>query len=212
MKSLIIWGTGSLAEMARYYAEQTGFKVAAHVVDPEFFATKNFQGSPVIPATELKNFPPTSHDAFVAIGYGGNNSARTEKCHHLQSLKYSLISIKSETAVVNTNTLSPNTLVMDNVIIEPFVTMGTGNIFWSGSQICHHTHIGDFNFFGPASLICGNVKIGSQNFFGGHSTVRDGISIGDRTVIGAHTFAEGDVASKIILNQGEITPFRDKSK
>ncbi len=210
MRSLVIWGTGSLAEMASFYAEREDLKVVAHVVDSAFLKESHFKRIPVIPDTELSKFPAASHSAFVAIGYTSNNSGREGKYLFLKKLGYTMVSIKSSTAAINLSDLPPNTLVMDQVVIEPFVHIGVGNIFWSKSQICHHSTIGDFNFFGPASLICGDAKIGSRNFFGGHSTLRDGISVGDSAVVGAHTYAESNVPSQTVLSQSKKLLFREK--
>ncbi len=210
MKPVIVWGTGSLAEMARFFLDKSNVVVAAHVVDPEYVTSTTFQGKPVIPSTELSKFGSNTHDAFVALGYKQNNDKRQEKIEFLKGQKYSLISVQSSSSIVHMGPLPPNSFIMDSVIIEPFVSMGAGNIFWSGSQICHHTKIQDYNFFGPRALICGDVKIGSNCFFGGNSTVRDGLKVGNRVVLGAGTLATENLEDKCVLTQKGLQPFRSR--
>jgi sugar O-acyltransferase (sialic acid O-acetyltransferase NeuD family) len=208
MKPVIIFGAGSLAQMASFYLKEQGVEVRAFVIDSGIKSTApKLDGKDIVTADQLKTFSPREFDAFVAIGYSQNNKNREAKISFLKKMNYQLISIRSSQATVQSE-LTENSFVMAQAIIEPFVKMGIGNIFWSGSQVCHHSTLGDYNFFGPKALVCGDVTMGSHNFIGGHSTIRDGIRVGDSTVVGAHTLILEDLESRTVTTTKGTLPFR----
>ena len=77
-KPLILFGTGKIAEVIYYYAkEECGFDVVAFTVDDAHQQGDTFQGLPVVPFSRVaEQFPPASHDMFVAVGYHDLNRLR----------------------------------------------------------------------------------------------------------------------------------------
>ena len=70
-KSLIIIGTSNNSKLAKFYFDKdTDYNVVAFSVEQDFLTEDTFQNLPVLPLENLEEtFPPSSHDAFVAVGY-----------------------------------------------------------------------------------------------------------------------------------------------
>ena len=84
-------------------------------------------------------------------------------------------------------------LVLPDVILESGVRAGNGNVFWSGSHLCHDIEVGDCNFFAAGSVIGGSASIGNNNFFGLSSTTRDHLVVKDNVTIGMGTVVVRDI-------------------
>src|SRR6516165_10578295 len=79
----------------------------------------------------------------------------------------------------------PNTFIMENNVIQPYVRIGQNVIMWSGNHIGHHTEIADNCFIASHVVVSGSVKVGRNTFIGVNATLRDNITIGASNVIGA---------------------------
>src|SRR5205823_1461205 len=141
MKNLIIFGIGQIAEVIYYYfTEEAGRNVAAFSVDAEYQTVRELFGLPVSPFEDLADrYPPDSHELFVAISFRQVNRVREAKVAEAEAKGYTLASHVSPRAMVWSQfTLNPNTLIMENNVIQPFVTIGRNVIMWSGNHIGHH--------------------------------------------------------------------------
>jgi len=123
---------------------------------------------------------------FVAISFKGVNKLREAKVAEAEAKGYPLTShVSPRASVWSKLVVNPNTIIMENNVIQPFVTIGRNVIMWSGNHIGHHTRIGDNCFIASQAVISGNCEIGAGTFIGVNATLRDNITIGARNVIGA---------------------------
>ncbi len=195
MANLVIFGAGEIAEVAHFFfTRDSEHRVKAFTVDGKYLDNSSFLGLPVIAFEEIqKHFPPTSFNMFVAISYSKINENRKKKYLEAKALDYKLVSyVCSKTFYWGTNPIGDNTMILESVVIQPFVNIGNNVFIWSASHVGHHTTIKDHTFIASHVVIGGGTEIGEQCFLGINSTVRDHIKIGDRCVIGAGTIIMAD--------------------
>ena len=90
---------------------------------------------------------------------------------------------------------------MPGVVLEPGTCIGSNNIIWSNSTICHDSKIGNHNFFGANFTIGGFSKVGDLCFFGFSSTVTDKTTVSDEVLLAANSFLNSN-AEKLTRMQG----------
>jgi sugar O-acyltransferase (sialic acid O-acetyltransferase NeuD family) len=188
VKRVVVFGVGQVAEVVQYYIDhESDRRVAAFTVDAEYVRESQHRGLPVVAFEDVRNdFPPEEYDMFVAVSFRGVNKGRIEKVEEAAAKGYDLIGHISPRAVVWSGfALHPNTFIMENNVIQPYVTVGRNVIMWSGNHVGHHTTIEDHCFIASQAVISGAVVIGEGSFVGVNATIRDNVTIGKRNVIGA---------------------------
>lgn len=207
-KDVVIFGSGQIAEVVHYYLTSEGHRnVVAFTVDETHFRTAEVFGLPVVPfETVEERYPPETHEMFVAVSFRRVNRDREEKVLAAESKGYALTSHVSPYATVwNGFVPQPNSIIMENNVIQPFVSVGRNVIMWSGNHIGHHTTIEDNCFIASHAVISGSVRVGEGSFVGVNATIRDNINIGKRNVIGAGTLILESTADEAVFI-GPATP------
>jgi sugar O-acyltransferase (sialic acid O-acetyltransferase NeuD family) len=202
MKNLVIFGIGQIAEVIHYYfTQEGGRKIVAFSVDAAYRSADTLFGLPVVPFEELEaNYPPDSHELFVAMSFRQVNKARESKVREAETKGYALASHISPRAMVWSRfRVNPNTIIMENNVIQPFVTIGKNVILWSGNHVGHHTSIADHCFIASHAVISGSVHIGEGTFVGVNATIRDNVRIGARNVLGAGTLILADTPDNAVF-------------
>ena len=153
----------------------------AHITEADVF------GLPVVPFEGLQqSHPPDDFDMFIALGYRRMNHLREERCATARELGSTLVSHVSPRASTWPELIvGDNCLILDQVMIHPYVTIGDDVIVWSGAHIGHNSTVGDHCFIASRAAVSGNVRIGHHTFLGTNCTVRDGLTIGPENAIGA---------------------------
>lgn len=207
-KDVVIFGSGQIAEVVHYYLTSEGHRnVVAFTVDETHLRATEVLGLPVVPfETVEERYPPETHEMFVAVSFRRVNRDREEKVLAAQSKGYALASHVSPHATVwNGFVPQPNTIIMENNVIQPFVTVGRNVIMWSGNHVGHHTVIEDNCFIASHAVISGSVRIGEGSFVGVNATIRDNIVIGKRNVLGAGTLILDSTSDEAVFI-GPATP------
>jgi sugar O-acyltransferase (sialic acid O-acetyltransferase NeuD family) len=188
VRDLVIFGMGQIAEVMHFYLTTEGRRnVVAFTVDAQYRTADSLFGVPVVSFEEIEQaYPPATHDMFVAVSFKGVNKLREEKVAAAEAKGYALASHVSPRATVWPDlVLNPNTIIMENNVIQPFVTIGRNVTMWSGNHVGHHSRIRDNCFIASHVVVSGNCEIGAGTFIGVNATLRDNITIGERNVIGA---------------------------
>jgi sugar O-acyltransferase (sialic acid O-acetyltransferase NeuD family) len=203
MKKIVIFGTGAFAEVAYYYLKNDSeYEIVGFSANKKFISQDNFCGLPVIPFEEIeKKFPPKEYDMFIAIVYTDVNKIREQIYNKAKTKGYNLINYVNSKAIIwDGIKMGDNCFILENVVIQPFVTIGNNVIIWSGNHIGHHSKIDDHCFITSHVVISGNVEIGSNCFLGVNSTIRDGITIAPECVIGAGSVILKDTKQKQVFS------------
>lgn len=199
---VIVFGVGQVAEVIHYYIEhESDRRVVAFTVDGDYLRENSHLGLPVIAFEEIaRSHPPDSYDMYVAVSFKEVNMARTRKVIQAENKGYRLIGHVSPRAVVWSGfELHPNTFIMENNVIQPYVRVGKNVIMWSGNHVGHHTTIEDNCFIASQAVISGSVVIGEGSFVGVNATIRDNVRIGKRNVIGASALILKDTADEEVF-------------
>jgi len=194
-KSLIIFGTGDIAQLAHFYfSRDSEYQIKAFTVDDNYISTDTFCGLPVIPFKGITNFyPPDKNDLFVALSYSKLNALRREKYLTAKSIGYRLASFISPYAtILNDGRIGENCFIFEDNTVQPFVTIGNNVTLWSGNHIGHHSTIKDHCFIASHVVVSGGVQIGESCFIGVNATIRDHIKIGEKCIIGAGALIMSD--------------------
>jgi sugar O-acyltransferase (sialic acid O-acetyltransferase NeuD family) len=210
-KSLIIFGTGKIADVIFYYAtEECGLDVEAFVVDPPFVGNGECKGRPVIPLDQLKSkYPPEKFDAFVAIGYHQLNQLRAQKCIEIRNLGYQLISIVSPSANTPKDLIhGVNCFIMPPCEIHPCVKLGENVFVWGGAMIAHHCEIGDNCWITSSAQVGGASSIGANTFLALNATVGHGVKIGKSCFLGANTLVTKDLLDTQVVISESSKPIK----
>lgn len=188
-RNLIIIGASASAKIARFYFERdTEFKVHGYAVQESYMTKETlYDGLPVVSLEKIvQTHPPTEFQCFVAVGYSKMNSVREKLYKLIKELGYILPNyISPRSSFLTNEEIGDNNLILEDNTIQPFVKIGSNNVFWSGNHIGHDVEIGSHNFISSHVVISGYTKVGNNCFFGVNSTFRDSITIGNKNLIAA---------------------------
>lgn len=197
MKPLVIFGCGDIGQLAHFYfTTDTDRTLAGFTVDAAYKTTDTFCGLRVVPFEEVvQQFPPASHDLFIAVSYNQLNQLRAKKVAEARARGYSLATYCSSRATVLTREpFGENCFILEDNTIQPFVKIGHNVTLWSGNHIGHHSTIEDDCFITSHVVVSGGVRIASKCFIGVNATLRDHITIGESSIIGAGAIILRNVA------------------
>jgi sugar O-acyltransferase (sialic acid O-acetyltransferase NeuD family) len=207
MKNLIIYGTGLIAEVAEFYFRtDSDYRVAAFTNASEFIKEERFKEIPVVPFDDLeKTHPPSEFELFVALGYSKTNQIRQARFMEARQKGFSCATYISSRAAYYGTPVGANCLILENNVIQPFVTIGENVTLWSGNHIGHHSSIGNHCFVGSHVVISGGCSIGENCFLGVNSTLRDNVSLGKYVVVGSGAVVMRDCEERCIVQASEST-------
>lgn len=194
MKKIFIFGLGNYAELAEYYISQDmNLELAGYIVDDEFL-NKIIPKHPVYSWSRfLQQYSPKEAVIFCAVGYKSFYN-RISVYQKIEKMGFEFLSIISHHACIANNALlGKNLFIMPGVVIEPGVSIGNNNIFWSNSTVCHDVIIKDHNFFAANSTIGGFTEIGTGNFIGFSTVILQNILIGNNNLIGANSLVNFNI-------------------
>ena len=187
MKKVIIFGAGNFGDMAHYYfVHDSDYEVVAFTADDSSIKETTCRGLPVVPFSALPSkFSADKHDIFVAVGVTNNNQIRADRCEEVISKGYNLANFLSSKATVPSDfLLQPNSWIMENVHIHPYVEIGRNTVIQSGSNIGFKSKIGESCWI--SSGLCGEqVVVGNNTFIGLDASISSFISVGKNNIIGA---------------------------
>jgi sugar O-acyltransferase (sialic acid O-acetyltransferase NeuD family) len=205
VKNLIIFGTGLIAEVSHFYFNKdTDYKTVLFTNASEFIKASEFKELPLVPFEDIeKCYAPHDHDMFIALGYNKTNQIREQRYKEAKEKGYRCATYISPRATYYNTPVGDNCFILENNVIQPFVTIGNNVTLWSGNHIGHHSIIKDHCFISSHVVVSGGCCIAENCFLGVNSTLRDNIKIGRLTVIGA-----GAVVMKDCQERSLVRPAR----
>jgi sugar O-acyltransferase (sialic acid O-acetyltransferase NeuD family) len=185
---IVIVGAGEQADIAyEYFTHDSPHEVVAFAVEAAYLEVPEHEGLPVIALEELpERFPPSRHQAFVAIAAQQLNRVRRRLFDHVKAQGYTCASFVSPHAFVWRNvTIGENCFVFEHNVLQHHVTIGDNCVLWSGNHLGHRTVVEEDVFMASHVVVSGYCRIGARSFVGVNSTFGDGLSIAEDSVIGA---------------------------
>lgn len=149
---------------------------------------------PIIPFEKVEEYYlPHDYDVILGVGYSKMNTVRKTLFLACKEKGYSIASYIHPTAFISNDVeLGEGNIILENCLIQPFVTIGDGNLIWDNVAITHNDRIGNFNTFSGNAGLSGFVTVGDHCYFGKYSMAFDKIKIADFTLIGAGAFVKRD--------------------
>lgn len=187
-KEIIIFGPGDFGQVVYFYfMKDSKNKVVGFTAHRDKINKNKLFNLPIVPFEEIeKQYPPNKFAMFIAIPYTDLNQVRAKIYAEAKEKGYELISyINSKAIIWDDINMGENCFILENNVIQPYVTIGNDVIMWSGNHIGHHTVIKDHCFLASHVVVSGKVTIEPYCFLGVNATIRDGIHIAKNNVIGA---------------------------
>ena len=199
MAKIIIFGVRDLAELAYFYLTNDSLhEVVAFSVNREYMpADCIFKGLPVIAFEEIeKKLTPKRYSFFAPMTHKGMNKERERIYNEIKIKGYNLISYVSSKATVFDNLIvGDNCFILEDNTIQPFVSIGSNTVLWSGNHIGHHSKIGDHVFITSHVVISGNCLIEPYCFIGVNAALKENIVLGEASFIAMCTSITNDTES-----------------
>lgn len=187
-KKLVIFGSGTIAQLANFYFEKDSeYEVVAFTVNKVYCINNTFENKPLIPFEEISN-SGFNKDVFifVAISYTGMNKVRANIYNSLKDLGYKFASyISSKCTYLSQFPPGENVFILEDNTIQPYVKIGNNVTLWSGNHIGHHSIIEDHNFISSHVVISGFCVVNSFCFIGVNATIAHKVRIASASLIGA---------------------------
>lgn len=206
-RKLVLFGDSAFAEIAReYFDHDSPYEVVAYTVTADYLTADVKDGLPVVPFEEVaERFPPDEHDLHVALVYNQLNRARMAFYDQARALGYTLANYVSSRAFVWRNvTLGDNVFIFEDNTVQPFVTLGSNLVLWSGNHIGHHSILRSHSFISSHVVISGFCDIGESCFFGVNSTVGNNVTVGADCLVGSGALVVRDLPAGSLL-KGPMT-------
>ena len=185
---IVIVGTGKMAQVVDEYFKDSPYDVVGFAATREFIDGPECLGRPLVDVADLGagQFRPSAVKLFVAIGYVKMNYTRARFYERAKREGYQLVSyVHPSVPIWKSNGIGDNVFIFEDNTIQPFVTIGSDTILWSGNHVGHHSKVGRHVFVSSHVVISGNCDVGDHSFLGVNSTVADGVKIGRGCLIGA---------------------------
>lgn len=208
-KKLIIFGTGEIGELAKFYFDNDSkYNVVAYTADDIYVENNKFQGLPLIPFSQVtKSYPPGKFVAHVALSYRKLNRVRESKYKALKKMGYPLASyISSKSVYWSDLSVGDNCFILENQTIQPTVRIGNNIMIWSGNHIGHKVVIKDHCYISSHVVISGHSIIGERSFLGVNSTIKDSLTLGSETFVtmGALVVKDTGVGDVVLAGRGTV--------
>jgi len=208
-KKLLIFGTGTLGEIAGYYfSTDSEYELVGYVNEPDFIdSDSKIHGVPVLETNAaFAVYKPEDVDFFVAIGYRKTNTVRQNRYLQIKERGYNCASYISNRAIVLSNCIGENCFILENNVIQPFTRIGNNVTMWSGNHLGHHSVVEDNAFIASHVVISGKCRIGANSFLGVNCCLHDGVHIGEKSVVGAGAIVVESCEPRSVFNPERTPP------
>lgn len=185
-KKLIIFGTGEIGLLAKFYFENDSrYKVIAFTADDNYVKKQKFSGLPLVKFSQIKKkYPPGEFEMFVALSYAKFNQNREKAYFKTKKSGYKLASYVSSKSVYWSDLKhGDNCFILENQTIQPTVKIGNNVMIWSGNHLGHGSVIKDHVYISSHVVICGHVVVGERSFLGVNATIKDFVKLAPDTFV-----------------------------
>lgn len=192
---VLVYGNSDFAKLiASYIKNDKKYYFLGFTVEKKFIVKDKLFDEELYPFEDLQNYFDFKPNIILAIGYSKLNLTRKKVFEQIVDDGYKVINYFHSSVMINANSkIGFGNILLENVVIQPFVTIGDSNIFFASGVVSHDTNIGSFNYFSPGVIVSGKTTIGNMNFFGSNSTIKHGITITDSIIVGANAYVKFDI-------------------
>ena len=172
---IVIFGTGEIASMAKFFFEEDGLTIEAFTVDDDYISDSKKENVPIIPFSSLKKeFNVNKYSMHVALSYSEQNKLRELKFNEVKNLGYHLENYISKKSYIDKNVIfGENCFILENQTIQKGVKIGNNVTMWSSNHIGHETKINSHSYLSSHVVVSGHCVIGQRCFLGVNSSISD---------------------------------------
>lgn len=213
-KKLVIFGSGDIGQIARYYFEiDSEYQPVAFTLDGAYIKDTTFEGLPVVPFEQIENhYSPKEHALFIALSYSGMNKLREEKYRSAKQKGFEIASyISSKCTYLSQFKPGENAFIFEDNTIQPFVRIGHNVTIWSGNHIGHHSIIEDHNFISSHVVISGHCHVEPYCFLGVNATLAHKVRLASETLLGAGSIITKDTEFQSVYVPAKSVKLEKKS-
>lgn len=200
MSKIILFGTGDIAQIAKYYFDtDSKHEIVAITVDDKFRnGQTSFENKPLVPFETIeKKYSPKEYKMFIALSYAKMNTVREQKYFEAKEKGYELVSyVSSKCSYLSQFEHGDNCFIFEDNTIQPYVRIGNNVTIWSGNHIGHHSKIEEHNFISSHVVISGHCTIKPNSFLGVNATLAHNVTIARKTLVGAGAVIAKDTEEK----------------
>lgn len=185
-KRIIIIGNNQTAELATWYLKNdTDFEICGYAVDEKYITSNTFNDMPLVSYNNIENlYPKEEFQLFAPMQAKNMNEVRRDIFLRGKKKGYNFISYKSSKATILTKEIGENCFILEDNTIQPYTSIGSNVVIWSGNHIGHHSIIEDHVFITSHVVVSGRCVIQQHAFLGVNCCIKDGITIGQKCLIG----------------------------
>ncbi|MDC1263062.1 acetyltransferase [Planktomarina temperata] len=209
-KQIIIFGTGTLAQLADYYfTNDSDYQVIGFTEDD---LTSNEEDTyldrPLYKWSEVvAKFEPAQIDIFIAIGYKKTNTIRRTRFDQAKAAGFNLASYISSRAINFATAIGDNCFILESNVLQPFSEIEDCVTMWSGNHLGHHSVLKQNCFITSHVVISGKCTIGQNSFIGVNASIHDNVKVGESCIIGA-----GAIVAQSCENRSVFSPAKTDAK
>lgn len=209
MAKIVIFGSSEIAEIVHFYlTHDSEHEVVAFTVDENYIQSESFHNLPMVPYEKLEDYyPPDRYQLFIAISYQKVNKLRASRYLNAKERGYRLVSYVSSKALYYNTPIGDNCFVLENNVIQPFVTIGNNCLLLGGNHLGHHCTLHDHCFLAADVSIGGGSVIGEYTFIGLNATIRNYVKVGKENIIGAGALILSNTEDRGVYSPGETARF-----
>ncbi len=181
-RKLIIFGNNRFAAMVAHgFQAHANCEVVAFTAHSAFITEARLDGRPLLPfETIAEQFPPDTHEFFVALEHGRQNAGRAEVAATATALGYRLASFISPSAHISSHAqLGEHCLILENVVIQHGAVFGANNFIHANSFFGQSCRVGGHNYFGSGFFADRHASLGSYSVFGSQVRIAESLVIRD---------------------------------
>ena len=159
MAKIIIFGIRDFAELAHYYLQNdSDHEVVAFCVNKDYLPEKSiFCGLPIVAFEDIEyDYPSSAFKFFAPMSPQRMNRDREKVYQNIKAKGYEMISYVSSKVTLYGTSVGDNCFILENNNIQPFTTIGSNVILWSGNQIAHHSVVEDHVMFTSHVIVSGH--------------------------------------------------------
>lgn len=198
MKKVVIFGVGNFSKLVFTYLKNSSHEVVGFTVSNHLLKENTFFNLPVIPFEKIKEeFPPENFCLFIAMGHTNNNKNRARIFDECKKLGYELLTYVHPTSIIGEDVkLGENCLILENNVIQPFVTLEDDVIIWSNNVVSHDVLIKEHCFIIHNVVVSGFVTIEPYCILAANSTIRNRVTIAKECIIGMNALIMKNTVEK----------------
>jgi sugar O-acyltransferase (sialic acid O-acetyltransferase NeuD family) len=186
---IIFLGTPDFAVPSLETLIHSEYEVVAFTVHSKYLISEKKFNLPVYPFEEItQKIDPSNHFFFAAVTYLKLNDLRAEILSTAKEMGFRPATYISSKSFVWPNvSIGEHCFIFEDNTLQPFVSLGSNVIMWSGNHIGHHSQIKDNVFISSHVVVSGNCTVEENCFVGVNATITNNVIVGMRTWIGPRT-------------------------